>query len=516
MAAKKKDNKPKVTKATSSAPLPSASNGKSKSKPSPPPKTSLFSCVFMAVVAFLAGVFTPPSLHVVREGVNVNPSFANDVKSPPVTGKIPPVTPLSFPLPPHVPCTSSNLDNYLHASPVPGLHVVCVDPIYLEVDGKEQPLSDSSDIGQTLHEVDSLRVTFYKGSHASPLRRRVKVRGNTNIDSGGVESIAWLDLKTQLIAELGLAPEGPTQQPWAVFTALGERIVGENDIISKEADEIGSNKHIMHSIAASGMVVVAQGGNWMWPGVREGFQRTIELAPPKNAATSKESHNITIETLSLKPLVLSIEGFLTDDECDYIAEKAGPTMKYSSVSLKDADVGRASSDWRTSQSTFLSADNDPILQDIEYRTGSLTRVPRTHQEYVQVLRYGTSEKYDSHHDYFDPSAYKSDKSTLNLIEHGKKNRFATVFWYLTDVDEGGHTVFPRAGGLPPVMSHSDCSKGLKVKPQKGKVIIFYSLDASGAMDPLSLHGACPVIGESDVKWAANKWIWNAPMGFVRD
>lgn len=94
-------------------------------------------------------------------------------------------------------------------------------------------------------------------------------------------------------------------------------------------------------------------------------------------------------------------------------------------------------------------------------------------------------------------------------------RFATVFWYLTDVDEGGHTIFPRAGGLPPVRNHADCSRGLKVQPQKGKVIIFYSLDASGAMDPLSLHGACPV-GEDNVKWAANKWLWNAPMGYVRD
>ena len=103
----------------------------------------------------------------------------------------------------------------------------------------------------------------------------------------------------------------------------------------------------------------------------------------------------------------------------------------------------------------------------------------------------------------------------NLLPSFSNSRFATVFWYLTDVNDGGHTIFPRAGGLPPVRSHSDCTKGLKVQPQKGKVIIFYSLDPSGSLDPLSLHGACPV-GENNVKWAANKWIWNAPMGYVRD
>lgn len=111
-------------------------------------------------------------------------------------------------------------------------------------------------------------------------------------------------------------------------------------------------------------------------------------------------------------------------------------MKYSGVSLKDADKGRPASDWRTSQSTFLNAGNDAILKNIEHRTASLTRVPRTHQEYVQVLRYGTNEKYDAHHDYFDPRSYRSDPNTLNLIQHGKRNRFATVFWYLTTVDEG--------------------------------------------------------------------------------
>lgn len=506
-AQKKKPTKATKAKASSSPPPPPSrsSNGKNAS-----PKTSLISLssVFVAIIAFLGGVLTPPSLHTLR-----NQDLLTDtITSPPETET---QLKLPFPLPPHhIPCTPSNLDNYLHATPVPGLHVVCVEAMYLDADGTEQllPLSHANNIHEQhrrLDRINSLQLTIYKGSHAAPLRRRVKVRGS-------IESISWGEVKMQMIVELGLMPEGPTQQPWAVFTPLGEKIVGEKSVTVHNGDEVGSNKHIISSIAASGMVIITQGGNWMWPGVREGFQRTIELAPPSSnngATTSDVSHNITIETLSLKPLVLSIEGFLSEKECDYIMEKAGPAMQYSDVKLKDADVGRAASDWRTSQSTFLSARGDSILEEIEHRTASLTGVPRNHQEYVQVLRYGPSEKYDSHHDYFDPKAYKSDKSTLNLIEHGKKNRYATVFWYLTDVNDGGHTIFPRAGGLPPLRDHSDCSRGLKVKPQKGKVIIFYSLDASGAMDPLSVHGACPV-GEDNVKWAANKWIWNAPMGYI--
>lgn len=122
-------------------------------------------------------------------------------------------------------------------------------------------------------------------------------------------------------------------------------------------------------------------------------------------------------------------------------------------------------------------------------------------------------RYDAHHDWFDPNLYQNDENTLELIGHGARNRLATVFWYLSDVEEGGETVFPRLNGMVPT-SMQDCSQGLKVKPKKGRVIIFYSLLSSGKPDPLSLHGACPV--KEGIKWAANKWVWNEPMGYVHD
>ena len=480
-------------------------------------KTSLLPSLVMVVIAFIAGILTPPSLRTLNHRRTQKEGVIDDRSSIYSSSSY---IPLPYNLPKYTPCTQSNLDDFLHDEPVSGLHIVCIEPMFTNSDGIYQPYPQWTNEKERYHILnvyEGVLLTVYKHSHATPIKETLLVMGKEDGDGGKRLPVEWSKMKELLYEELGLVREGKLQQPWAVFTPSGERLIGERDEVTTDDDGVGSSKHIMNSIVASGMIVAVQGGNWLWPGVREGFQRTIELAPIQhesdNTVPGGGSRNVTIETLSLKPLVLSIKGFLSEEECDYIAKKAEPSLQYSGVSLKDADKGKAASNWRTSQSTFLSAHDDSVLIDIEYRTASLTRVPRNHQEYAQVLRYGHTEKYDAHHDYFDPASYRSDPNTMALIEHGKRNRFATVFWYLTSVDDGGHTIFPRAGGQREI-SFSDCSIGLKVKPQKGKVIIFYSLDASGARDDSSLHGACPV-GEGNIKWAANKWIWNAPMNYVR-
>jgi hypothetical protein len=140
----------------------------------------------------------------------------------------------------------------------------------------------------------------------------------------------------------------------------------------------------------------------------------------------------------------------------------------------------------------------------------MTRIPITHGEGTQVLRYEKYQHYYTHHDYFEPSRYSNSKSTLNMIEHGAKNRLATVFWYMSNVNKGGHTNFPKAGGLSDSTANNNkCTQGLMVKPEKGKVIIFFNMLPDGSLDPQSLHAGCNVESD-DVKWSANKWLWNKP------
>ena len=178
-----------------------------------------------------------------------------------------------------------------------------------------------------------------------------------------------------------------------------------------------------------GLFLVFEGGQFIWPGVRLGFRRRVTLATPRGG-----SREVEVETLALLPLVLEVADFLTHGECDHVIEEAGPNMAQSKVALMDKDVGKADVEFRTSSTYFLPSQTD-TLREVDDRVASLTRVPRQHQEYVQVLRYGRSHHYGSHHDFWDPIFYQSDE-WLAMSHGGFQNRLATVFWYMSDVPLG--------------------------------------------------------------------------------
>ena len=63
-----------------------------------------------------------------------------------------------------------------------------------------------------------------------------------------------------------------------------------------------------------------------------------------------------------------------------------------------------------------------------------------------------------------------------------------VFIYLNDVSAGGETAFPRAAGdAVPSNQVLDCTRGVAVRPQTHKMVLFYSLmprSRSGGMEPV--------------------------------
>ncbi|XP_021756562.1 probable prolyl 4-hydroxylase 3 [Chenopodium quinoa] len=205
-----------------------------------------------------------------------------------------------------------------------------------------------------------------------------------------------------------------------------------------------------------------------------------------------------VEILSWEPRAFLYHHFLSKEECEYLIDLAKPHMAKSTV--VDSKTGRSKdSRVRTSSGMFLRRGQDKIIRDIEKRIADFTFIPVEHGEGLQILHYEEGQKYEPHYDYF-------------LDEFNKKNggqRIATVLMYLSDVEEGGETVFPASRGnfssLPGWNERSDCAKrGLSVKPKMGDALLFWSMRPDATLDSSSLHGGCPVIKGN--KWSSTKWM----------
>lgn len=335
--------------------------------------------------------------------------------------------------------------------PVKGFHVLCV-----ETAG------------------DKLRVTaFQDGMHAN---RTIEAAPDMEAFTEAVEG-KLLQIPTpsdERAREL--------KQPTAYFTPDGERL-------NKDIEELKDR-----------IVFLFEGGQFIWPGVRVGHKTLVKDTFGRG--------DLVMETISMTPLVFSVEEFLRDDEIDVILELSLPHLAPSGVTLQDGHENRPATDWRTSTTYWLDSSSHRVVQDIDRRTADLVKVPVSHQESVQVLRYEKTQHYDQHLDYFSVEHLQNSPDILRNIEYGYKNRMITVFWYMSDVAKGGHTNFARAGGLPSPPSNKGCTQGISVAPKKRKVVVFYSMLPNGEGDPMSLHAGCPV--EEGVKFSGNKWVWNKP------
>ncbi|CAI9265239.1 unnamed protein product [Lactuca saligna] len=207
------------------------------------------------------------------------------------------------------------------------------------------------------------------------------------------------------------------------------------------------------------------------------------------------------EVISWEPRAVIYHNFLlskSEDECEHLITLAKPHMEKSTV--VDSVTGKnKDSRVRTSSGTFLARGQDKTVESIEKRIADFTFLPVDHGEGFQVLHYEVGQKYEPHYDYF--------RDEYNTKNGGQ--RMATVLMYLSDVEEGGETVFPEAKGnisaVPWWNELSDCAKkGLSVKPKKGDALLFWSMTPDATVDPSSLHGGCPVIKGN--KWSSTKWI----------
>jgi prolyl 4-hydroxylase len=293
--------------------------------------------------------------------------------------------------------------------------------------------------------------------------------------------------------------------------------------------EIRNNDHIY---------VVPLGTWFIWPAVQVGHKVTL---PAYVEAPGRQP--VQIETISLYPRAFRIKGLVSKEEAEAVIAYNTPKLERSkiydhlggspkpevvgapssSLSDEERDRGIAVTNIRTSYNSFDS--HSPAADAIIQRCYNLLRIPYNNvtADGLQLVRYSQKQAYDIHTDYF-PISYKPPNNFDPT--RGGSNRFATVFMYLTTVEQGGETVFPHGQKLPGWEDESSfmdpgdvfpedswehamvklCRTSLATKPIQGEAVLFYSQTPTGVLDPYSEHGGCPVL-KGD-KWGANLWVWN--------
>lgn len=217
------------------------------------------------------------------------------------------------------------------------------------------------------------------------------------------------------------------------------------------------------------------------------YQATIHSMPNPPPAIASSDGTDTAPQIKDGPWVVTLENFLTDEECDRLIELGGKLgyeiSKDVGAQKFDGTFDGYVNDRRTSTNAWCTKDcfADPLTQEVLQRIENATGIPDANSEYLQLLRYEVGQFYKTHHDYI---AYQ------RMRQQGV--RILTVFLYLNDVEAGGGTDFPRLG--------------ITVAPKRGRVLIWPSVfnDDPNTKDPRTDHQALPV--EKGIKFGANAWL----------
>jgi prolyl 4-hydroxylase len=183
-----------------------------------------------------------------------------------------------------------------------------------------------------------------------------------------------------------------------------------------------------------------------------------------------------------EPPVYLFENFLSAAECEHLVELSRPHMQRAVVSGGDEGV---ESEGRTGGVHWIAHGHDAISTGFSSRVAALVGLPLVNAESIQVINYGAGQEYRPH---FDAWVADTEAGARCLARGGQ--RLITCLLYLSEVDAGGGTFFPKMD--------------VEVMPRLGRMVLFHNCYGnSSRRHPASLHGGMPP--ESGVKWACNFW-----------
>lgn len=214
----------------------------------------------------------------------------------------------------------------------------------------------------------------------------------------------------------------------------------------------------------------------------------IKLVPDLRAELGLPS--LRARQLHGTPSVLQVENLLTEDECCDIIESVERSglLKASRVRRADGDGYEENAEVRDSQECVWAPDGCMALPDDALPVTVVRRLHRLlgrvadpdHCEGPKIVHYGLNQHYSEHCD-----------CSAGLAATPAGQRTLTALLYLSTVptDAGGCTHFPRLG--------------LRVRPQRGRVLVWSNLDDDGECDRNTLHGSEPLLHDEEEKWVIN-------------
>lgn len=199
-------------------------------------------------------------------------------------------------------------------------------------------------------------------------------------------------------------------------------------------------------------------------------------------------HRLQVKVLSKPPApwVVQFDRLLTPEDADAFTNHTYSDMEVSSDAgavRADGSFVHIKSESRTSWNSWCKGTclGMEATRTLAANIESITGVPESNSEFLQVLRYQKGQYYKHHHDFIHANAG---------MPCGV--RVYTLLVYLNNVDKGGETKFDTLN--------------LKVTPRKGRALLWASVRSNNitVQDPRTDHQALPV--KKGVKYAINAWL----------
>ncbi|XP_017101031.2 prolyl 4-hydroxylase subunit alpha-1-like [Drosophila bipectinata] len=196
---------------------------------------------------------------------------------------------------------------------------------------------------------------------------------------------------------------------------------------------------------------------------------------------------LQVEPVHVDPDINVYHGMLSHQQMNSVFEEADKLVMYRS-SVAGAGGQGTVADLRVSQQTWLNY-TTPVMKSISRIIQFVSGFDMAAAEFMQVANYGVGGQYEPHPDYFE----------FNLPTQFHGDRISTSMFYLSDVEQGGYTVFTKLNVfLPPI---------------KGAMVMWHNLHRSLDVDARTLHAGCPVLVGS--KRIGNIWMHSGFQEFRR-